>query len=529
MTRSRPESENPPTDRPEAAQSPRAYSYLRFSTPEQAKGDSRRRQTAAAEAYARAQGLILDDTLRLSDEGLSGFSGANVRKGALGQFLRAVDDGLVPEGSYLLVESLDRVSRQNPWDAFPIFQQIINAGVILVTLQDGKVYTREDMRSNPLKILESLFVMIRANEESETKSRRLRSVWQQKRDQASQAAQAEPPKPLTAKAPAWLTLDRIARTFTIIPERAAVVRRIFDMYVSGNGQHRICELLNRESVPVFGTGQHWQRSYIQKILTNPAVIGTFVPHDVTFSQGKRRRSAKAPIPNYFPAVVPLDLYEKAQSQRTDTAAPRQHTTTLANIVGGLAKCASCGSTMTRISKGSRTRSGKPYLICTRAKTGAGCSYHVVPLAPIEETLRREASAIVGTAPSGNTEAEEALERIDAALMGVEEQIERILDAIQYGSTSYRTTRLAELESTAATLKSEREEHSATAAATTPEALSKRLAELEQALSEGTVAEANAALRRVLKHIEVEPTQGSMALGWKQGGYTSLMFAWPKSA
>jgi DNA invertase Pin-like site-specific DNA recombinase len=68
------------------------------------------------------------------------------------------------------VESLDRVSRQNPWDALPIFQQIINAGVTMVTLFDAKVYSREDLRKNPIKILESLFVMIRANEESETKS-----------------------------------------------------------------------------------------------------------------------------------------------------------------------------------------------------------------------------------------------------------------------------------------------------------------------------------------------------------------------
>src|SRR5579871_3978033 len=121
------------------ATKPRAYSYTRFSTPEQAQGDSARRQIDLAKHYAAKHGLTLDDTLRLSDAGISGFRGANVRKGALGQFLRAVDDGDVPVGSYLLVESLDRVSRQNPWDALPIFQLIINSGVTIATLFDGKV------------------------------------------------------------------------------------------------------------------------------------------------------------------------------------------------------------------------------------------------------------------------------------------------------------------------------------------------------------------------------------------------------
>jgi DNA invertase Pin-like site-specific DNA recombinase len=87
---------------------PRAYSYTRFSTPEQAQGDSARRQIELAEHYAARHGLTLDDTLRLSDEGVSGFRGANVRKGALGQFLRAVDEGEVAEGSYLLESSAFR-------------------------------------------------------------------------------------------------------------------------------------------------------------------------------------------------------------------------------------------------------------------------------------------------------------------------------------------------------------------------------------------------------------------------------------
>jgi DNA invertase Pin-like site-specific DNA recombinase len=44
-----------------------AYSYIRFSTPEQAMGDSERRQLALAEAYCARNGLKLStEHIRLS-------------------------------------------------------------------------------------------------------------------------------------------------------------------------------------------------------------------------------------------------------------------------------------------------------------------------------------------------------------------------------------------------------------------------------------------------------------------------------
>src|SRR5437016_4128721 len=86
------------SDQPKNDQTrPRAYSYLRFSTPEQAAGDSRRRQTELADRYARAHDLELDDQLTFHDLGVSAFSGANL-SGQLGAFLSAVQSKLVKPG-----------------------------------------------------------------------------------------------------------------------------------------------------------------------------------------------------------------------------------------------------------------------------------------------------------------------------------------------------------------------------------------------------------------------------------------------
>ena len=97
-------------EKPDPFMPAKAYSYLRFSTPEQMKGDSQRRQLEAAQSYAREKGLELDEQLTFHDLGVSGFRGANATTGKLKAFRRAIEDELVEAGSYLLVEDFDRLS-----------------------------------------------------------------------------------------------------------------------------------------------------------------------------------------------------------------------------------------------------------------------------------------------------------------------------------------------------------------------------------------------------------------------------------
>ena len=67
----------------------KAYSYVRFSTPDQIKGDSFERPTRKAAEYAR--GLELDTTLTFRNLGVSAFRGKNAQNGALKAFLDGVE------------------------------------------------------------------------------------------------------------------------------------------------------------------------------------------------------------------------------------------------------------------------------------------------------------------------------------------------------------------------------------------------------------------------------------------------------
>lgn len=136
----------------------RLYSYIRFSTPEQAEGSSSVRQAEYAASYAADNNLELDHSLSMRDEGLSAYHQQHIKQGALGVFLRAVDNGLVPEGSTLIIEALDRLSRAEPIVSQALLSQIINSGITVVTASDGKRYDRQSLKANPMDLVYSFYV-----------------------------------------------------------------------------------------------------------------------------------------------------------------------------------------------------------------------------------------------------------------------------------------------------------------------------------------------------------------------------------
>jgi len=252
-----------------SASRPKAYSYLRMSTDLQLKGDSRRRQLAASRAYAEEHVLDLLDEFQLEDIGISAFKGANIKEGALGRFLDAVTAGSVERGSYLLVESLDRISRQEVMKSLSIFLRIIEAGINLVTLDDQRVYRAG--KTELVDLITSLVIMSRAHEESRTKSQRIAAAWKNKRAQATS-------RPLTSTCPAWLRLSADRTRYEVLEERAEVVRSIFRDAVGGIGMFSIARRLNDGRVALFNESNGWHASYVAKILSNRAVIGEFQAH-----------------------------------------------------------------------------------------------------------------------------------------------------------------------------------------------------------------------------------------------------------
>jgi DNA invertase Pin-like site-specific DNA recombinase len=361
---------------------PLAYSYCRLSSDPQSRGHGLRRQVEASAKYAAEHDLELVDDPDLHDVGVSAFKGDNLASGGLGRFIAAAQSGRrVPKGSYLLVESLDRISRQEIRKALATFLQIIDTGVRLVTLSDNKIYTAETLDLTDLLV--SLVTMSRAHEESAMRSVRVGAAWASKR-KAAWASKREAAwatkrkktatKPLTGRCPGWLRpvykiIDNRRKVvcFEIIEERAAVVRRILTECADlGLGHFTIARGLNGDEVPTFNGSRGWHPSYVARIVSNPAVIGTFQACKLV---DRTRVPDGDPIENYFPSVVSKDLFYRAQDgmrQRLRKGGRKGKGVT--NLFGSTLRCAYCQGRMRYITKKEDDR----YLVCEGALRGFGC-------------------------------------------------------------------------------------------------------------------------------------------------------------
>jgi DNA invertase Pin-like site-specific DNA recombinase len=319
-----------------------------MSTDLQLKGDSRRRQLEQSRAYAEARGLDLAEGAELEDIGVSAFKGANVHDGALGVFLDAVRSGTVKPGSYLLVESLDRLTRQQLREAQSLFLSIIEAGINVVTLADGRVYPAGT--NDLVDLILSLVIMSRAHEESQTKSHRIAAAWKNKRAKAAARV------PMTKWCPAWLKLADNRTHYVQIPERVEIVRGIFQDAASGIGIYATARRLNQVGVPTFDRSRGWHTSYVAKILGNRAVIGEFQPH---IRENGKRVPIGEPSRDYYPAIVDEELFYRAQiakSERRISGAGRKGAQ-FTNLFSGLATCAYCKSPVKLENKGAGRKRG----------------------------------------------------------------------------------------------------------------------------------------------------------------------------
>lgn len=308
-----------------------AYSYIRFSSVIQAKGDSLRRQTQLAQDYCNKHSLTLSDQ-SFTDLGVSAFRSANTNDdNGLGQFLAAMEQGVIPKGSYLLVESLDRLSRASVEDAQHQLLTIIRMGIVVVTLLDNKKY-QTGSPSLMVDLVISLTIMQRAHEESETKSQRIKAAWANKRANPHTTNR-------TSLAPFWLKLNEDKRSYTVIEKNAETVRRIFQMSIDGHGIIGIARRLNEEKIPS-PKGGSWANTSISRILNSKAVIGEYTPNI-------GRTSTNAPISDYYPSIIDEDTFYLSQSRKAERTKPESagRKTTFPNLFNQVAKCGLCGSTM----------------------------------------------------------------------------------------------------------------------------------------------------------------------------------------
>jgi DNA invertase Pin-like site-specific DNA recombinase len=274
----------------------RVYSYLRFSDAKQATGGSIDRQETNAKRWAEENGLTLDESLTMRDEGLSAYHQKHVKSGALGLFLEAVNAGKIPSGSVLVVEALDRLSRAKPRVAQTQLTQIVDAGLIVVTANDGKQYSQKSLDDNPMEMIYSLLQMIRANEESDSKSKRVKAAIRRQCENWVSGKRRE--RIVNGRDPGWVRWNGTA--FELIPERAEGMRMVIKLFLEGHGYVRIAKELDKHGLVVTGKNA---TGWIYMLIQRPDLIGV----RLLKADGEQYR-----LENYYPRLISDDDFALLQ-------------------------------------------------------------------------------------------------------------------------------------------------------------------------------------------------------------------------
>lgn len=395
----------------------RAYSYVRFSSERQALGDSVRRQVKLAEEYAAQHGLELD-THSYRDLGVSAFRGRNAVEGKLGTFLQAVDAGYIKKGSYLLVESLDRLSRAQVDEALELFLSITRRGISIVTLMDGNVYSQAQIKQDKgISLIVSILGMVRAHEESETKSRRVAAAWAANRQNWQPGD-----KLISRRGPSWVTPNAGGTGWDLVPDKVKIVQRIFELSTRV-GQTAIVRTLNEEGVPTMDDAKSWSQSIIGSLLRSRSAMGQYV----------QVRGGDRIIEGYFPEIVTkkrwLQAHDATRSRRTTGGTKSGKT---GNLFSALSRCLYCGSATRYV----ETNKGHRYIHCLDAYGRGGCTARPFPYKAAETAiLDRLMNAQLNLMDNNvDEEDDERVALIRAEIDDLEGKINRLIDT-QMGLTS----------------------------------------------------------------------------------------------
>ena len=207
-----------------------------------------------------------------------------------------------------MVESLDRLTREEIRTAVKFWLSILDAGITIATTSPEYIY-RHDAEAELVDIIIAVVILSRGYEESATKSKRIKEVKAEKRKEVRENGGM-----FTQSCPAWLKPKPDKSGFEIIPEATATVRRIFKLASQGYGVFRLTRLLNNEGVPTFGSkpkrkAAQWYESYIIRILNNRAVLGEFQP---CVRDGYKSKPAGEPIKGYYPQVIKPTVFIAAR-------------------------------------------------------------------------------------------------------------------------------------------------------------------------------------------------------------------------
>jgi DNA invertase Pin-like site-specific DNA recombinase len=232
------------------------------------------------------------------------------------KLMEAVQAGRV---DVVLAWDPDRLHR-SPAELESFIASVERAGVDVVTVQAGDW----DLSTANGRLTARLLGSI-ARHESEHKSERVRRALEQN---------ATAGRPHGRRAYGWQRQqtpgDGVREV--VVPEEAAVVRRIADALLAGNSLRSVTAALNTEGVSS-PTGKPWGKNMVRALVLRERNAGLRVHHGEVIGDGD------------WEAILDRGRWEQLRAALSDPGRKTSTGTAAAHLLSGIARCGVCGATL----------------------------------------------------------------------------------------------------------------------------------------------------------------------------------------
>ena len=321
--------------------------YARVSSDRQDIDLSVSAQLRALRDYARKNKFLI--TREFVDEAESG------RIADRPQFRRMIDEGSKSDSPFnvILVWKFSRFTRKRE-HAVAFKSMLRRKGIRVVSI------TEHADDSPTGKLMEAIIESV-----DEFYSENLgQEVIRGMRESASRGFWVAPHPPLGYRRLYVQDGPRKRPRLELDPPNDSLVRRIFEMVLSGNSMLEIAKAFNAEGLRTV-RGNKWRNTTVYNIVQNEAYTGTLI-------WGNTKDGAKpVRVENAFPAIISSENFERVQkfvkSRSPKIIHPRRLTSSY--LLSGLARCGTCDKALTAAG----AHSGKyTYYVCqSLIKKGKG--------------------------------------------------------------------------------------------------------------------------------------------------------------
>ena len=272
-----------------------------------------------------------------------GFSGGNLNRPDFKKMMTAAKERKIRA---IVVYRLDRISR-NISDFSSLIEELSHLDIAFISMKEQ--FDTSTPMGRAMMYIASVFSQL----ERETIAERIRDNMHELA-KTGRWLGGITPTGYASEAVKNVSIDGKTRKscrLKLIPEEAAVVRRVFSEYLQGKGTLQIANLLQREGIPRRFGGQ-WCASSVREMLINEKYTGDALLQK-TYSENhltKKKIRNHGELTQYYaenthPAIIDHETFERVQLERAARWASEnvQNPTYARYLFSGRVVCGNCGA------------------------------------------------------------------------------------------------------------------------------------------------------------------------------------------